>query len=136
MKSFIILLFLLSGLSAIAQNREVAFTQDDRDRLIRLEVKYEMLEKRFDDMNKRLSELETELKTEIRTQITDIKTFLYWGFGILFSMMLALFGFVLWDRRTALAPVINKNRAIEEVLIEFSKKHPDLKKALQHAAIL
>ena len=91
MKSFIILLLLLSGLSAIAQNREVAFTQDDRDRLIRLEVKYEMLEKRFDDMDKRID----ELKIDIRTQIADIKTFLYWGFGILFSMMMFLFGFVL-----------------------------------------
>jgi len=132
MKPFIILLLLLSGLSTIAQNKEVPFTQDDRDRLIRLEVKYEMLEKRFDDMNKRID----ELKIELRTQIADIKTFLYWGFGILFSMMMALFVFVLWDRRTALAPAIKKNRAIEKVLIEFSKKHPDLREALKHAAIL
>ncbi|MBW8051879.1 MAG: hypothetical protein FVQ77_16390 [Cytophagales bacterium] len=124
----IIVVLLLSGLSAIAQNKEVPFTQDDRDRLIRLDVKYEMLEKRFDDMNKRFDDM--------NKRIDDIKTFLYWGFGILFGMMMFLFGFILWDRRTALAPVIKENKAIKEVLVKLAETNPDLKKALKYAAIL
>jgi len=47
-------------------------------------------------------------------QIKDIKTFLYWGFGVLFTFMAALMGFVLWDRRTVLTPVQRKTEMVEK----------------------
>ena len=65
---------------AEAQSNEVPFTQEDRDRIIRLEVAIEYMQ----------------------MQINDIKTFMLWGFGILFGGMGILIGFVLWDRLTPL----------------------------------
>jgi hypothetical protein len=72
------------------------FSQGDRDRLIRLEVKV------------------AEGQASLQRQLDDLKTFLLWGFGILFGGMGILIGFVIWDRRTALEPVIRKSRELED----------------------
>jgi hypothetical protein len=36
------------------------------------------------------------------------------GFGLLFTSMIGLVGFVLWDRRSALAPAIRTTRELAE----------------------
>jgi len=66
-----------------------------------------------------------------------------WGFGITFAGMFALIGFVLWDRRTALAPAVKKIEVLEkkedrleDALKEFAQKEPGLAKALRFAGIL
>ena len=62
-------------------------------------------------------ELKTEIK-DVRAEIKDVRTemkeFLLWGFGMLFGGMGMLMGFVIWDRRTALAPAIKKYKELEE----------------------
>jgi hypothetical protein len=57
--------------------------------------------------------------------------------------MFILIGFVIWDRRTALAPAIQKNRELENrgdrlerALKEFASKEPRLEEALKHAGLL
>ena len=79
----------------------------------------------------------------IQIQINDIKSFMLWGFGILFGGMGILIGFILWDRRTTIAPVIEETKKLaereillEKAIIGFSKKHPELKKELKLAGIL
>jgi len=127
-----LMLLLSAGASAFAQGREVPFTLDDRDRLIKLE-------ERVNSTNERITSLEKSLDVKfdsMNSKLDDIKTFMYWGFGILFSMMMFLFGFVLWDRRTVLSPVTRRNRALEQALIEYSEQHPELKEILRRAAIL
>jgi hypothetical protein len=80
MKKFFLAVLLLTTLSF---SREVPFTQEDRDRLIRLEEGQKALQK----------------------QVDNLQTFMLWGFGILFSGMGILIGLVMWDRRTAIAPI-------------------------------
>ncbi|MBU1615203.1 hypothetical protein KJ693_07810, partial [bacterium] len=69
-----------------------------------------------------------ELKSEIKDVRTELKDFMLWGFGILFVGMFALVGFVLWDRRSALAPAIRKAKELEE-------EEEKIKKALRKYAI-
>jgi hypothetical protein len=76
------------------------------------------------------------LKLEIREVKSDLQGFMYWGFGILFGSMLALVGFVLWDRRTALEPAIKRNEKLEKVLKEIAQKDENVKEALEHAGLL
>ena len=45
------------------------------------------------------------LRNEIGSMRTEILGFMKWGFGLLFSGMLILVGFILWDRRSTLKPV-------------------------------
>ncbi len=73
--------------------REVPFTLEDRERIIRLEEGQKAIIQRIEDTNKR---------------IDDVISIMLWGFGVLFAGMMTLIGFVIWDRRTALAPAIRK----------------------------
>ncbi len=97
------LFLLLTLFFSIALPKEVPFTQEDRDRIIRLEEGQKHLQKQID-----------ELKRDTQRQFDELRTFLYWGFGILFGGMGILIGFVIWDRRTAVEPVARKLREIEE----------------------
>ncbi|MFN3599289.1 MAG: hypothetical protein ACK4VK_06105, partial [Aquificaceae bacterium] len=75
----LLLAFTLISFFNLSHAKEVPYTQEDRDRLIRVEVKVEALDKRMDIMQK---------------QIDDLKTFMLWGFGILFGGMGILIGLV------------------------------------------
>jgi hypothetical protein len=118
--------FLLSLLLSVPQYGFCeGFSQGDRDRLIRLEVKV------------------AEGQASLQRQLDDLKTFLLWGFGILFGGMGILIGFVIWDRRTALEPVIRKSRELEDkeeklvrVLKEYSNVEPKLADILRSFNLL
>jgi hypothetical protein len=121
----IIILGILLSTINFSYAKEISFTRDDRDRLIRLETKVE------------------EGQKFIQRQIDDLKTFMLWGFGILFGGMGLLIGFVIWDRRTALAPAVKKAEDIEEkeekiekALKELATKDPKVAEALKHAGLL
>lgn len=143
MKNLLLLLILLPPLFLSGQTKEVPFTLDDRDRLIRNEAAIQSLR---NEMNSEIGSLKNEMNSlrnemnykfeSLQTQISDIKTFLFWGFGILFSMMVFLFGFVLWDRRTTVAPVKRENERIIKALTDYSENHPKLAEILRNAGIL
>ena len=101
-------------------------------------------------MNKRIDALETRMDKRFDELKNDLQGFLYWGFGILFSGMFILIGFILWDRRTTLAPVAKEtkelreliellqkdDRAVKMVLKEYAKENESLSKILDKAALL
>jgi len=45
------------------------------------------------------------MRSEMGSMRSEILGFMKWGFGLLFSGMLILVGFILWDRRSTLKPV-------------------------------
>ncbi len=49
-------------------------------------------------------DIRSDLQGLIKDVRSDLQSFLLWGFGIVFAGIFAFIGFVLWDRRTALAP--------------------------------
>lgn len=82
------------------------------------------IESRFDDINRRFD---------------DMKGLLY----VILAGIFALFGFVLWDRRTALAPAIKKTKELEEkeemiekVLRELARQDQKVKDAMKHAGFM
>jgi DNA repair exonuclease SbcCD ATPase subunit len=149
MKHFIIIIVLiLSVTSIIAQNnyQVVPYTLADRDRLIQVEANVNGMR---NEMNSLLSEMDAKIETlnqrfdgiqkqfdGINQRLDNLQTFLYWGFGLLFSFMMFLFGFILWDRRTTLAPVKQEQDKILEVLKELSKKDSNIREALKKVALL
>ncbi|MFN3976824.1 MAG: hypothetical protein ACK4LT_07175, partial [Aquificaceae bacterium] len=60
-----VLLFMIALLSlyGLTTAKEVPFTQEDRDRLIRVEVKVEAVEKRMDGLERQMDELRSDLRT-------------------------------------------------------------------------
>ncbi len=134
----IVFSLLIVGLPLIAQRQEAPYTFADHDRLIQVEAnvngmrnemdaKFETLLQQFDNIEKRLD---------------DIQTLLYWGFGILFSLMIFMLGFIIWDRRTTLAPVKldlqvlkQENEMMKEIFRKQSESYPQLREILRNAGI-
>ena len=128
---FLLLITLLSFYS-LSTAKEVPFTQEDRDRLIRLEVKVEEGQKA----------LQVQING-LQKQIDDLRTLMLWGFGVLFSGMGILIGLVMWDRRTAISPVVKKTRELEDrsdrmekVLKDLAKVDSKFEEALKRAWLL
>ncbi len=127
------LLFVQSDL--FAQNELKKDIQDIKERVIRLEEGQKNLEKRMDALETRMDKRFDELKN-------DLQGFMFWGFGVLFSGMFILVGFILWDRRTALAPVAKHTRELaanqEKILAalrEHAKHDEKLKEFMKHAGL-
>jgi hypothetical protein len=71
---------------AIAQTREVPFTLDDRDRIMRTEEQVKSLR---NEMNAKFEAVETKIEA-LETKIDAVKSKfepLYWAFGILITLM-------------------------------------------------
>ena len=104
------------------------------------------LNARFDDMNRRLDGSFDHMNRrfegrfdDVNRRFDDLKGLLY----VILAGIFALFGFVLWDRRTALAPAIKKTKELEEkeemiekVLRELARQDPKVKDAMKHAGFM
>ena len=83
------------------------------------------------------------VRREMNNRIDDMKSFMLTGFVIIFTGIFTLLGFVIWDRRTAISPVVKKSKELEEksdltlkILKEYSKKEPKLAAILKSFNIL
>ena len=141
-----VIVLIMSAVSTV-HAKEISFSQDDRDRLVRLETKFEEgqkgVQRQIEEGQKGLQRQIDDLKTSNQKQFDDLRAFLFWGFGILFGGMGMLISFVLWDRRTALAPAVDKIKALEEreellvkVLKEMARKDANAAEALRHAGLV
>lgn len=126
----ILVLIFISTQSGYAYDK--GFEKEAIERLTRLETKVEGLQKQIDDVNSSLGK-----------RIDESRDFTLWGSGILFAGMMTLIGFVIWDRRTALAPAIRKNKELEEreerlekALREYAKKEPGLAEVLKNLGLM
>ncbi|MBF0567195.1 MAG: hypothetical protein HQK89_18375 [Nitrospirae bacterium] len=167
MKHAIMLILAAIGIMITAnvpvEAREVPFTLEDRDRNIRTEAKVDALEKkvdalnqsvnlridsvnlRIDSVNLRIDDLMADMNKrfeQVDKRLDHITTFMFWGFGMLFGAMGLLMGFIIWDRRTALAPAIQKTKEIEKraelpekAFRELARKNHDVKEVLKHIGL-
>jgi len=111
--------------------QEVKFEQADKERLVRVEVK---LDESIKSIQKQIDDLKHTTQKQIDVldkKIDDLRTFLLWGFGILFGGMAILIGFVTWDRRTAVEPVAKKNAELENRQKEIEEREEKVIKALK-----
>ncbi|OGP62947.1 MAG: hypothetical protein A2V65_07145 [Deltaproteobacteria bacterium RBG_13_49_15] len=165
MYRIIFILAIIMLIAPISHAKEVSFSQEDRERLIRLETKVEegfkALQRQIDSQQRQIDDLKLstqrqidDLKLSTQRQIDDLKlsfqkqfdnlyALILWGFGILFGGMGILIGFVIWDRRTALAPVVRKYKVFEErgeliekALKEYARENPKFAEILKGLGIL
>jgi len=136
------MLLFLSGLPGKAQEHPNAYTQADRDRMVRLETRVEGLDKRIDDLTLNMNSKFTDINSrfsEVNNKIDRLEnkfdSYFMWGFGLVLMSIFGLIGFVIYDRRTTLAPVENKTERIIKALQEASEKDPALREALKRTAL-
>jgi hypothetical protein len=132
--------------------KNAAQVLDNRERLIRLETKMEegfkgvdqrfvAMDQRFTSMDQRLTDMDRKFDqrfSDMGQRITDMNNLIY----VVLGGIIALIGFVIWDRRTAVAPVARKNRELEErgdllekALREYAKKEPRLAEVLRNIGL-
>ena len=133
---------------ALAQEQQVIvpYTLADRDRTIRTEAKMEAIEAKMEAIEVKMDALETKMDVKfdnIQKQIDQLSILFYWGFGILISLFIFMLGYMIWDRRTALQPALDKainaeakNTSLIQALREYSKNHADLAEILRAYGIL
>jgi len=109
-------------------SKEIPYTQDDRDRLIRMEEAIKGVNYRIDSLEKRME---------------NIENLMYILISAIFAQIIGVVGFVLWDRRTALSPAIAKNKELEEkthmleqALKEMAHNDKKISDALRKVGIL
>ena len=115
----IFILFILVGNQEVIGG-EGGFTQEDRERLIRLEATLqtfmEQTNKRFEDMNKRFEELRDDMNKrfeQVDKRFEEMMKFMELMLLIFTSLVVAVIGFAYWDRRTIIRKA--KEESVEEV---------------------
>ena len=121
--AFLVFLF-LPAQTLWAQEKSLSYSQSDRDRMVRVETQIQALDKRIDDVHLQINRLEDKFDS-----------YFMWGFGLVLMSIFGLIGFVIYDRRTTLAPVENKTERIIKALREASEKDPVLMEALKRTAL-
>jgi hypothetical protein len=142
MKKAIFIIILIGFLfKAYPQSREVSFTLDDRDRIMRTEerveslrnemnAKFEAVDQRFDGMEVKFEGIEAKFEgmearfegMEARFEGMEAKLdamnskfdSIYWILGIIVALILFTLGYMVWDRRTALNPIQIKTQSLDE----------------------
>lgn len=128
---------ILAVLQGVAQ--PVEFTLEDRDRIIRAEVRLEELQKQmelqFNDVQRQFD--------DVQRQFDDLRTFQYWAFGIVIGIIGSLFAFIIWDRRTTMGPILrsndelkNDNRQMLYVARQYALKDPEYREIMKNAGLL
>ncbi|GAB6163375.1 hypothetical protein JCM12298_25350 [Desulfothermus naphthae] len=121
----LILLFLLLEIPCFGG--QTGFTQEDRERLVRLEatlkVFMEQVDKRFEQVDKRIS----ELREDVNKRFEEMINFLWMLVGIFTTLTAVVIGFAYWDRRT----IIRKARDETIETIEREGRLKEFIKALR-----
>lgn len=125
-----------------SQQVEVPYTHADRDRLIQVEAKVDalnirinQLDKGIDQLDKRIDQVEQGLNNRIDRLEDKFDTYFTWGFGLVLGAIFALFGFIIYDRRTTLAPVKREQDKILEALRTLAMDDLKLQEALKKVAL-
>ncbi len=103
--STIVFIFLMTGsLSDVAQAQR---DEEIIERLIKIETQMTAMNVRIDAVNTRIDDLRSNMKWNI-VDFRDLAFIILGGVMSLICGLLAMMGFVMWDRRTAITPVVKK----------------------------
>ena len=121
-------MFIFYSSLAFAQN---SFTQQDRERMIRMEIKndeanktlqlqIDLVNKRIEGLDKKSDATDKRIDT-LSTEISKINDRLFAFFAILLSVLMGVLGVVFWDKRTLLKSIENKQRELEDLIYKHKR---------------
>jgi hypothetical protein len=128
-QNIIVFFLLMVPIIGLAETKEIPFTLDDRDRIIRTEQKIEAL-------NAKIDMKVDGLRSEMTTRFDQLFGFLWAIIGIFTTMMVSIFGFAFWDRKLSLAPMKRDNLKTLNALRDFAEHQPKLREILKNAGLL
>ncbi|MBN1199866.1 MAG: hypothetical protein JXA23_10980 [Bacteroidales bacterium] len=133
-------LMILIPLLSQAEGKDIPFSLEDRDRIIRTEQKVEALDdkidQKVDDLRSEMNGKFDGLRSEMNARFDQLFNFLWAMIGIFTTMMISVFGFAFWDRKLSLAPMKNEQRKMLNVLRDYAEQQPKLREILKNAGFL
>ena len=133
--SYILLFYFLITVPCFGE--KTGFTQEDRERLVRLEatlkVFMQQVDKRFEQVDKRFTELREDMNKrfeQVDKRFEQMMNFLWMLVGIFTTLTGVVIGFAYWDRRT----IVRKARDEAIEAIEKEGRLSDLIMALRKLA--
>jgi hypothetical protein len=135
-KKLLCVLILLLPVIIKAEVKEIPFTIDDRDRIIRTEQRVEALDQKIDAKVEGLKAETASLRSEMNSRFDQLFNFLWAIIGIFTTMMVSVFGFAFWDRKLSLSPLRRENERTLSALREYAKTQPKLAEILRNAGLL
>ncbi len=149
MRLILTTLFTLFSLTTCPAPAQAEFTQADRERMIQLFTKVEEMDKRFDQLDKRIDDLRTDTNNrfeqvdkridelrrdmnnrfeqvdkrfeEVHKRFEQLTSFLWMLVGIFTTLVVAVIGFAWWDRRTTI------RQAREETIEALGQRGIDIR---------
>jgi hypothetical protein len=97
------------------------------------------LETRLEEGQKALNQRIGDVNVGLNKRIDDLQATMRWWLGVLSFMIIALFGYIVWDRRTALHPVMERTSRAEKLLDalrQYSRSEPKLAEILRSFGLL
>ncbi len=125
-KIFLMSLLIIFCMATTSHSKEVPFTLEDRDRIIRIETKLAEIDKRFEQIDKRFEQIDKRFEQTI--------TFMWMLVVIFTGITGATIGFAIWDRRTMIRPFETKTKLIEDSLAKDQEKLNTVIEALRSLA--
>jgi hypothetical protein len=139
-QKIILFILLFVPVPGMAETKEIPFTLDDRDRIIRTEQKIEALNAKIDNkvdgLRYEVNAKFDGLRSEMNTRFDQLFGFLWAIIGIFTTMMVSVFGFAFWDRKLSLAPMKRENLKTLNALREYAEQQPKLREILKNAGLL
>ena len=153
MRYLAVIVVFLSLSGPVSLRAGEGFTQKDRELLIALKVKMEEMDKRFEQVDKRFEQVDKrfeELRSDMnkRFEQVDKRFEQMMGFFRIMaafsgSLIAALIGFVLWDRRTLLNEArrqsiayMEKNSTTLKILKEYAARDEKMREVLKSFRVL
>ena len=135
-QKFFMFFLLVMPLVGLAETKEIPFTLDDRDRIIRTEQKIASLDAKIDS---KVDGLRSEINARFESidkRFDQLFNFLWAFIGIFTAMMVSVFGFAFWDRKLSLLPMKRENVRMLNALRDFAEHQPKLREILKNAGLL
>ncbi len=112
---FVLFLLTLSVGSFNASAKDSPFTQEDRDRIIKVEAKLEMgfhqIDKRFEQIDKRFEQVDKRFESvdkrfdDINKRFDQMMSVLWILTTVFTGITISTIGFAVWDRRRKIRPI-------------------------------
>ncbi len=105
---------------------QVALNKRIDDLSAKMEAGQAALNKRIDDVNKRIDDLRAEMRAgqaalnkridDLNKRIDNLLYIMLALFGAIITLLVAIFGYIAWDRRTMIRPVLERLDHLEKVV--------------------
>lgn len=127
------LLVVLIFFAFIAQSQD-RFTEKDREILISLQIQSKVSDQRFNRIDEKFSKIDErftkiddrfakidERFDKVDTKFDSINSTIFMFFGLMMTLFIALFGFIMWDRRSTTKPIETRQTELEQEVLVYKK---------------